>query len=139
MIEVLKDSGHNNCTGSGRRLPTIKGSDQEDISTAQVLDACDMLISRGILNLKLYFIIGLPTETMTDLDEMVTLVQQVRERVIEAAREKKRLGKVILSINPFIPKPCTPFQWCGMEELKSLAQKVHYLQVRPRPSLQCQH
>ena len=129
MIEVLKDSGHKTIAlapegGSQRLRDLIK----KDISAAQILAACDLLISRGILNLKLYFIIGLPTETMADLEEMVTLVQQIRERVIAAAREKKRLGEVILSINPFIPKPCTPFQWCGMEAQKSLERKARYLQ-----------
>ena len=129
MIEVLKDSGHKTIAlapegGSQRLRDLIK----KDISAAQILAACDLLISRGILNLKLYFIIGLPTETMTDLEEMVTLVQRIRERVIDAARDKKRLGEVILSINPFIPKPCTPFQWCRMEEQKSLERKSRYLQ-----------
>jgi radical SAM superfamily enzyme YgiQ (UPF0313 family) len=129
MIEVLKASGHKTIAlapegGSQRLRDLIK----KDISAEQILAACDLLISRGILNLKLYFIIGLPTETMTDLKEMVTLVRQIRERVIDAAREKRRLGEVILSVNPFIPKPCTPFQWCGMEDLKSLEQKVRYLQ-----------
>jgi radical SAM superfamily enzyme YgiQ (UPF0313 family) len=127
MIEVLKDSGHKTIAlapegGSQRLRDLIK-----DISAADSA-ACDLLISRGILNLKLYFIIGLPTETMADLEEMVSLVQQIRERVIAAAREKKRLGEVVLSINPFIPKPCTPFQWCGMEAQKSLERKARYLQ-----------
>jgi radical SAM superfamily enzyme YgiQ (UPF0313 family) len=128
MIEVLKASGHKTISlapegGSQRLREMIK----KGINSGQILAACDLLISRGILNLKLYFIIGLPTETMTDLEEMVSFVHEIRERVIDAAREKKRLGEVILSINPFIPKPCTPFQWCGMENLKSLEQKVRYL------------
>lgn len=129
MIEVLKASGHKTISlapegGSQRLRDMIK----KDISSEQILAACDLLISRGILNLKLYFIIGLPTETMADLEEMVSFVHEIRERVIDAAREKRRLGEVILSVNPFIPKPCTPFQWCGMENLKSLEQKVRYLQ-----------
>ena len=47
--------------------------------------------------------------------------------VIGAAREKGRLGEVVLSVNPFVPKPFTPFQWCGMENLKSLERKAGYL------------
>jgi radical SAM superfamily enzyme YgiQ (UPF0313 family) len=129
MIEVLKESGHKTIAlapeGGSQRLRDLIS---KDISSAQILGACDLLINKGILNLKLYFIIGLPTETMADLEEMVTLVKQLRERVIEAARQKKRLGEVILSINPFIPKPCTPFQWCGMEEQKSLERKARFLQ-----------
>ena len=92
-----------------------------------------MLISRDILNLKLYFIIGLPTETEEDLDELVRLVETIRERVIERGRANKRLGEITLSVNPFIPKPFTPFQWCGMEPLPSLERKVKLLEKRLRP------
>ena len=101
---------------------------KKDINEDDILAACDRLIGKGILNLKLYFIIGLPTESAVDLEEMVSLVQKIRGRVIESARSKKRLGEVILSVNPFVPKPFTPFQWCGMEDVKSLERKVRFLQ-----------
>jgi radical SAM superfamily enzyme YgiQ (UPF0313 family) len=103
---------------------------RKNLSEAQILDACEMLISRDILNLKLYFIIGLPGETDADLDEMIRLVETIRERVIERGRANKRLGEITLSVNPFIPKPFTPFQWCGMEPLKSLERKVKLLESR---------
>jgi radical SAM superfamily enzyme YgiQ (UPF0313 family) len=92
-----------------------------------------MLISRDILNLKLYVIIGLPTETDEDLVELIRLVAAIRERVIERARANKRLGEITLSVNPFIPKPFTPFQWCGMEPLPSLERKVKFLETSLRP------
>jgi radical SAM superfamily enzyme YgiQ (UPF0313 family) len=67
------------------------------------------------------------------LDELVRLVGEIRERVIERARANKRLGEITLSVNPFIPKPFTPFQWCGMEPLSSLERKVKLLEARLRP------
>lgn len=129
MIEVLKASGHKTAAlapegGSQRLRDLIK----KDIDEDDIFAACDRLVGKGILNLKLYFIIGLPTETAADLEEMVSLVQKIRGRVIEAARSNRRLGEVILSVNPFVPKPFTPFQWCGMEELKSLERKARFLQ-----------
>jgi radical SAM superfamily enzyme YgiQ (UPF0313 family) len=60
-------------------------------------------------------------------------VEAIRERVIERARINKRLGEITLSVNPFIPKPFTPFQWCGMEPLSSLERKVKLLEARLRP------
>jgi radical SAM superfamily enzyme YgiQ (UPF0313 family) len=129
MIEALKASGQKTVAlapeGGSQRLRDLvrKGIDEE-----QILAACDMLIGHDILNLKLYFIIGLPTETMTDLEELVALVERIRERVLAAAKANKRLGDIQLSVNPFIPKPFTPFQWCGMENLKSLEKKWKYLQ-----------
>ena len=129
LIEALKESGHKTVAlapeGGSQRLRDLI---RKNISEEQILAACDRLIGKDILNLKLYFIIGLPTETADDLEEMVGLVERIRERVIEAARKNKRLGEVVLSVNPFIPKPFTPFQWCGMEGLKSLEKKAKYLQ-----------
>jgi radical SAM superfamily enzyme YgiQ (UPF0313 family) len=129
MIEALKASGQKSVSlapeGGSQRLRDLikKGIDEE-----QILSACDMLISHDILNLKLYFIIGLPTETWDDLDELVALVAAIRERVVAAARANKRLGEIQLSVNPFIPKPFTPFQWCAMEDIKSLDKKWKFLQ-----------
>lgn len=128
MIEALKSSGHKTIAlapegGSQRLRDLIK----KDITEEQIVAACERLIRKDVLNLKLYFIIGLPGETSADLEEMVTLVKRIREMVIEAAREKGRLGEVVLSVNPFVPKPFTPFQWRGMESLKSLERKGEYL------------
>jgi radical SAM superfamily enzyme YgiQ (UPF0313 family) len=129
LINVLKASGHKTVAlapeGGSQRLRDLV---KKEINEEQILFACDRLIENDILNLKLYFIIGLPSETMTDLEEMVTLVMEIRERVIAAARAKGRLGEITLSVNPFVPKPFTPFQWCGMEDVKSLEMKIKYLQ-----------
>jgi len=129
MIEALKASGQKTVSlapeGGSQRLRDLvrKGIDEE-----QILAACDMLISHDILNLKLYFIIGLPSETQEDLEELVLLVTRIRDRVLAASRANKRLGEIQLSVNPFIPKPFTPFQWCGMEEVRSLEKKWKFLQ-----------
>lgn len=128
LLDILHAGGHKTVAlapeGGSQRLRDLirKGIDEE-----QILRACDILIGRDILNLKLYFIVGLPTETMADLEEMVVLVTMIRERVIAAARKNRRLGSILLSVNPFIPKPFTPFQWCGMEAIPSLENKYEYL------------
>ena len=128
MIDVLKASGHKTVAlapeGGSQRLRDLI---RKGISEEQILAACDRLIGRGILNLKLYFIIGLPTETDDDMEEMIALVKKIRERVIDAARQTGRLGSVTLSINPFIPKPFTPFQWCAMEGASLLEEKGKFL------------
>jgi radical SAM superfamily enzyme YgiQ (UPF0313 family) len=134
MLDALLVSGHKTISlapeGGSQRLRDLI---RKNLSETQILNACEMLISRDILNLKMYFIIGLPTETDDDLNELVRLVETIRNRVIERARTNKRLGGITLSINPFIPKPFTPFQWCGMEPLSSLERKVKMLESRLRP------
>jgi len=133
MLDALIASGHKTISlapegGSQRMRDLIR----KNLTEAQILAACEMLIARDILNLKLYFIIGLPGETDTDLDEMIRLIETIRERVIERGRANKRLGELTVSVNPFIPKPFTPFQWCGMEPLPSLERKVKLLESRLR-------
>jgi radical SAM superfamily enzyme YgiQ (UPF0313 family) len=133
MLEALIASGHKTISlapegGSQRMRDLIR----KNLTEAQILDACEMLVAHDILNLKLYFIIGLPGETDADLDEMVRLIETIRERVVERSRANKRLGEITVSVNPFIPKPFTPFQWCGMEPLPSLEAKVKLLENRLR-------
>jgi radical SAM superfamily enzyme YgiQ (UPF0313 family) len=128
MIDTLVASGHKTVAlapeGGSQRMRDLIN---KDIAEAQILAACDRLIGKDILNLKLYFIIGLPTETLTDLEEMVALVVKIRERVVATAKGNRRLGAIALSVNPFVPKPFTPFQWCGMEEVAALEKKGAYL------------
>lgn len=131
MLDALIASGHKTISlapegGSQRMRDLIR----KNLTEAQIMEACEMLVTHDILNLKLYFIIGLPDETDADLDEMVRLVETIRERVIERGRANKRLGEITVSVNPFIPKPFTPFQWCGMEPLPSLERKVKLLETR---------
>jgi radical SAM superfamily enzyme YgiQ (UPF0313 family) len=131
MLDALIASGHKTISlapegGSQRMRDAIR----KNLTEKQILDACEMLIERDILNLKLYFIIGLPGETDADLDELIRLVETIRERVIERGRANKRLGEITVSVNPFIPKPFTPFQWCGMEPLHSLECKAKLLESR---------
>ena len=133
MLDALVASGHKTISlapeGGSQRLRDLI---RKNLTEEQILNACELLISRDILNLKLYFIIGLPTETESDLEELVRLVTAIRERVLERARDNRRIGEIILSVNPFIPKPFTPFQWCGMEPLSSLEKKVKLLEGRFR-------
>ena len=97
------------------------------IPNSEILDKTDMLFSRGVQNLKLYLMIGLPGEREEDVEAIVRLVQAIRERMLSHARPRGRVGKVIPSINPFIPKPQTPFQWCPMAPLKDLNRKMRFL------------
>jgi len=141
MIDVLVASGHKTATlapeGGSQRLRDLI---RKGISEEQILAACERLISRDILNLKLYFIIGLPTETDDDIEELLGLVERIRVLVLERARQNRRIGEIVLSVNPFIPKPFTPFQWCGMLEQKQLEKRLAVLQrgVRRMPNVSLQ-
>lgn len=110
--------------GSQRMRDFInKGLDEE-----QILNAVQMLADGGMQNLKLYFIIGLPTEEQTDIDAILLLSGKIGDIWRQAGRDRGRMGMVTLSVNPFVPKPFTPLQWAGMDTEKSLKKKYRYLQ-----------
>lgn len=97
------------------------------VPNTEILEKTDLIFSRGIENLKLYLMVGLPTETQEDIDGIVDLVSRIREQLIAHGKKRGRVGRLIPSINPFIPKPGTPFQWHAMEKPNVLAKKMQYL------------
>jgi radical SAM superfamily enzyme YgiQ (UPF0313 family) len=94
----------------------------------EILEKTDLILSRGIENLKLYLMVGLPTEGEEDLEGMVDLVEGIRALLLEHGRARGHLGRIIPSINPFIPKPGTPFQRHPMESTSELQRKMRKLE-----------
>ncbi|HEY0407290.1 MAG TPA: hypothetical protein VGC89_16270, partial [Pyrinomonadaceae bacterium] len=104
-------------TGSDRLRKVIN----KNLTNDEIVDICGAVFDRGMLTVKLYMMVGLPTETDEDLEEMVALVERIKDRMLEAGRRFGRAGKIIPSLNGFVPKPNTPFQWeaiCDEKELK---------------------
>jgi radical SAM superfamily enzyme YgiQ (UPF0313 family) len=128
LIDRLAASGHKTIAiapeaGSERLRKVInKGVTEEDI-----LRAADMVFGKGIPNLKLYFILGLPTETQEDVEAILGLAGKVRQVQLKHARPLGRIGRITLSVNSFVPKPFTPFQWEPMESVESLNRKQRFL------------
>ncbi len=89
-----------------------------------ILQAVDKLVGKTILHLRLYFMIGLPFETHGDAEAIVTLTRQIKERFLAASRKQKRMGTITLRINPFIPKPGTPFQWAALADDATLKHRA---------------
>jgi radical SAM superfamily enzyme YgiQ (UPF0313 family) len=110
-------------TGSDRLRRVIN----KDLTNDQVVEIAQMIFDRGIVNLKLYMMIGLPTEEDDDLDAIVSLTERIRERMIETGRPRGRVGSIIVSLNAFVPKPQTPFQWEPIQSEKVIDQKIKYL------------
>ncbi|MBU1055930.1 MAG: TIGR03960 family B12-binding radical SAM protein [Proteobacteria bacterium] len=128
LAASLKKSGSKTATiapdgGSQRIRDVINKGITED----QILSATQIIVGAGIPNIKLYFMIGLPTETMEDIEAIVTLCKKIKKCFVDASREKKRIGHITVSINPFVPKPFTPFQWAGMDEISSLKKKISFI------------
>jgi radical SAM superfamily enzyme YgiQ (UPF0313 family) len=106
--------------GSERMRQVInKGFSQEAI-----LNAAETLVANGIPNLKLYFMLGLPTETEEDVAAIVKLCKQIKHRFLKSSRTRKHIGEITVSLSCFVPKPFTPFQWAAMAETAVLKDRI---------------
>lgn len=94
------------------------------VKDEKILEAVGSLFSGGLLNLRLYFQVGLPTEANEDVEAIPALAKRIKHVMVSTAKEKGRLGDITLSISPFVPKPGTPFQWEAMDDIRSLEGKI---------------
>ncbi len=112
LVELLSSSGLKSVAiapdGASERLRRVinKGLSEQDL-----LSAAAALVEAGIVHLKLYVMIGLPTETDEDLDELAAMLGRLREVILPLARKQGRMPEILLSVNSFVPKPWTPFQY----------------------------
>jgi radical SAM superfamily enzyme YgiQ (UPF0313 family) len=97
------------------------------LTNDQIKSICRSIFEEGILNLKLYFMVGLPTETHEDVAGIVDFVRELQAIMVEASRKLGRLGSLVISLNCFVPKPNTPFQWVEVEAEKTLQGKIDFI------------
>lgn len=124
VVDGLADSGQKTITiapetGSERLRRVInKGISEEHLQNAATLSA-----KSGIQHMRLYIMIGLPTETDEDIEAIVGLAERTQAHMEKVGCK----GRLTLSINPFIPKPFTPFQWMAMDNQKVVEKKLQYI------------
>ena len=108
----------------------------KNLTEAEILRAAEWLTAGGVDALKLYVMVGLPTETDADVDGIADLAGKVRARLMAGGRPK--VGRMLVSVNPFVPKPWTPFQWEPMAEIAELKRKLARVRrtLAPVPALQ---
>src|SRR5262249_39570676 len=117
IVRLLRESGERTITiapetGSDRLRRVVN----KTVTNDEILDRAELIFSSGIENLKLYYMIGLPTETDDDLVAIRDLTVQLRERMVKHARTRGAIGRIVGSVNPLIPKPSTTYQWLPMED-----------------------
>ncbi len=128
IVKMLHDSGEKSITiapeaGSDRMRRVIN----KTVTNDEILDRADLIFRNGIENLKLYYMIGLPTETDEDLVGIRDLTVQLRDIMMKYARPKGQVGKIVGSVNPLIPKPGTAYQWLPMEDPSVTDKKIKRL------------
>jgi radical SAM superfamily enzyme YgiQ (UPF0313 family) len=117
----------------GATLAPETGSDELRFSTGKrmptgtILEDVRSLVSAGIRDIKLYFMVGLPGETPSHLDATVDLVKRVRQVFIQVSRGNRRIGTVSASINTFVPKPHTPFERHAMIDPGEAKARIRHI------------
>src|SRR5687767_11435234 len=116
IVGLLRQSGEKTLTiapetGSDRLRRVIN----KTITNDEIRAAAEMIFASGIENLKLYFMLGPPTETDEDLVAIRDLSLQLREAMVKHGRGRGHLGRIVGSVNPLVPKPGTAYQWLPME------------------------
>ncbi len=125
LADLLRDSGQKTVTlapeaGSERLRRIIRKGFNEQ----KILEAIELLAERGLNNLRLYFMIGLPWEEMIDVQEIAELTKKIKHHLRQKRRWSRGSEKINLSLNSFVPKPATPFQWHPFAEPRELTEKI---------------
>jgi radical SAM superfamily enzyme YgiQ (UPF0313 family) len=125
ILRLLRQSGERTITiapetGSDRLRRVINKTMTND----EILAAADGIFATGFENLKLYFMLGIPTETDEDLVAIRDLTLQLREIMLTYARPRGQVGRIVASVNPLVPKPGTAYQWQPMEDDASIERKI---------------
>jgi len=125
LVKALAKSGQRTMTvapeaGSVR----MRASINKGITEEHIYEAMEYAAQAGMPNTKLYFMIGLPGETDRDIEDMTDLVHRVRIHMDELGHT----GDLTLSVNAFVPKPFTPYQWFPLEDTKVLKRRFKMLQ-----------
>src|SRR6185295_14596038 len=130
IVRVLHASGEKTITiapetGSDRLRRVIN----KTVTNDEILDRADLIFASGISNLKLYYMLGLPTETDDDLVAIRDLTMAIRDTMLQHGRAKGALGRIVASVNPLVPKPGTTYQWAPMTDARTIEQKSDRLRA----------
>jgi radical SAM superfamily enzyme YgiQ (UPF0313 family) len=125
IVRLLRQSGERSITiapetGSDRLRRVIN----KTITNDQILAAAETIFGSGMESLKLYFMMGLPTESDDDLMAIRDLTLKLRAIMLSHARGRGRVGTITGSVNPLVPKPGTAYQWLPMEDSGTIERKM---------------
>ena len=127
MLDALASSKQETITlapeAGSESLRSVIG---KDVSLNVIFEVIESAIKKGIRGIKLYFMIGLPTETQKDVESIVTVIKDVK-KLAQIIASQGFFPRLTISVSPYVPKPQTPFQWHPMEDVKILTQKLNFL------------
>ncbi len=121
LVKKVRKTGFTMAVEAGSQR--LRDRINKNISEEDIFSMVENAFGLGWQVVKLYFMIGLPGETRQDLDDLVALVKEIHK----IKGPKGRKGKINVSVNTFIPKSHTPFQWAGQISLEESKEKIDWL------------
>ena len=128
IVRLLHESGERSLTiapetGSDRMRRVIN----KTVTNDEIEAAAELIFASGVENLKLYYMIGLPGEEDEDLVAIRDLTLRLRDIMMRHAKGRGRIGRIVASVNPLVPKPGTAYQWMAMERADVIERKMDRL------------
>jgi len=125
MLDLLKAGGIETVAlapeAGSQRLRNLL---RKGITTEDILRAATLLIEKDMANLRLYFMVGLPTEMDEDIDAIIDMAKKIQHTALSHTEGKRKFRRITLSLNQFIPKPRTPLQWCALANVQDVGKKI---------------
>ena len=130
--DTLDEQMTNALAASGQRTMTVapeagstrmRESINKGITEEHVYNAMELAAAAGMKNIKLYYMIGLPGEEDVDIEEMLAMIKRIRDKMDEAGNK----GELVISVNGFVPKPFTPYQWAPLCNPSTLKRRFKML------------
>jgi len=126
LLDLLKAGGIETLAlapeaGSQRLRDFIR----KGIQDGDIIRGAMNLLESGFLHVRLYFMVGLPTETAADIEAIIELIKRLSQLSLPTnGPQEKRFRRITVSINQFIPKAGTPFQWYPLENIQTVMKKI---------------
>lgn len=126
LLELLKEGGIETLAlapeaGSQRLRDLIR----KGIQDGDITRGATNLLEHGFFHVRLYFMVGLPTETAADIEAIIELIKRLSQLSLPTTGPReKRFRRITVSINQFIPKAGTPFQWYPLENIQTIKKKI---------------
>jgi len=124
LMHVINQKKGNFTLAPESASENLRQSINKNISDENLLETASLIFKKGWTSLKLYFMIGLPGENLGDVEHIIELCKQIKsiaKRMIGAR------ARIAVSVNTFIPKCHTPFQWSAMDSIENIQKKQQLL------------